>query len=152
MESADMKLYAYWSNGQYSFFRFFAISNFPTRRKLAVEKIGKAAEKLSSKVDEAIQQDISRSANQLVHFVETVSKPYQDACQQKIDWLQGVQGELSTVERKLQTLKVEIQNLHESWGFNSIEIFFIYLHSCLGWVICAHQILLVGVVLWWGCW
>uniref|UniRef100_A0A0D3G777 G domain-containing protein n=1 Tax=Oryza barthii TaxID=65489 RepID=A0A0D3G777_9ORYZ len=93
---------------------FFAISNFPTRRKLAVEKIGKAAEKLSSKVDEAIQQDISRSANQLVHFVETVSKPYQDACQQKIDWLQGVQGELSTVERKLQTLKVEIQNLHES--------------------------------------
>ncbi|KAI5018519.1 hypothetical protein ZWY2020_043407 [Hordeum vulgare] len=93
---------------------FFAISNFPGRRKLAVEKVSKAADELSRKVDEAIQKDISQSASKLVQFVDTASKPYQEACQRKIDWLQGVQGELSAVERKLQTLKVDIQNLHGS--------------------------------------
>ncbi|KAK3138879.1 hypothetical protein QOZ80_5AG0374620 [Eleusine coracana subsp. coracana] len=91
---------------------YFVISNFPRRRKLAVEKITKSADALSRKVDEAIEKDISLCANRLVHFVETISKPYQDACQQKVDWLQGIQGELSSVERKLQTLKVEIQNIH----------------------------------------
>ncbi|GJN14327.1 hypothetical protein PR202_gb01138 [Eleusine coracana subsp. coracana] len=92
---------------------YFVISNFPRRRKLAVEKITKSADALSRKVDEAIEKDISLCANnRLVHFVENISKPYQDACQQKVDWLQGVQGELSGVERKLQTLKVEIQNIH----------------------------------------
>ncbi|XP_037469462.1 probable transmembrane GTPase FZO-like, chloroplastic isoform X1 [Triticum dicoccoides] len=93
---------------------FFAISNFPGRRKLAVEKVSKAADELSRKVDEAIQKDISQSGSKLVQFVDTASKPYQEACQRKIDWLQGVQGELSAVERKLQTLKIDIQNLHGS--------------------------------------
>ncbi|CAN6328401.1 unnamed protein product [Urochloa humidicola] len=93
---------------------FFVLSSFPGRQKLAIEKVNKAADELSRKVDEAIQKDISESADNLVRFVEDVSKPYQEACQQKVDWLQGVQGELSAVERKLQTLKVEIQNLHES--------------------------------------
>lgn len=93
-------------------FRFFAISNFPGRRKLALEKVSKAADDLSRKVDEAIQEDISQSASKLVQFVDVLSKPYQDACQRKIDWLQGVQGEMSAVERKLQTFKVDIQNLH----------------------------------------
>ncbi|KAK3135648.1 hypothetical protein QOZ80_5BG0421680 [Eleusine coracana subsp. coracana] len=71
---------------------YFVISNFPRRRKLAVEKITKSADALSRKVDEAIEKDISLCANRLVHFVENISKPYQDACQQKVDWLQGVQG------------------------------------------------------------
>jgi len=97
-----------------SFFRFFVLSSFPGRRKLAIEKVNKAADELSRKVDEAIQKDISQSATNLIRFVEVISKPYQEACQRKIDWLQGVQGELSAVERKLQTLKVEIQNLHGS--------------------------------------
>ncbi|KAL6842205.1 hypothetical protein ACP4OV_027968 [Aristida adscensionis] len=79
---------------------FFVISNFPSRRKLAVEKISKAADKLSRKVDQAIQNDISQSASKLINFVEVISKPYQEACQQKIDWLQGVQGELSAVEQQ----------------------------------------------------
>lgn len=93
---------------------FFVLSSFPGRRKLAIEKVNKAADELSRKVDEAIQKDISQSATNLIRFVEVISKPYQEACQRKIDWLQGVQGELSTIERKLQTLKVEIQNLHGS--------------------------------------
>ncbi|KAJ1262723.1 hypothetical protein BS78_09G131700 [Paspalum vaginatum] len=93
---------------------FFVLSSFPGRRKLAIEKVNKAADELSRKVDEAIQKDISLSADKLVHFVEVISRPYQEACQRKIDWLQGVHGELSAVERKLQTLKVEIQNLHGS--------------------------------------
>ncbi|KXG21917.2 hypothetical protein SORBI_3009G125400 [Sorghum bicolor] len=93
---------------------FFVLSSFPGRRKLAIQKVNKAADELSRKVDEAIQKDISQSANDLIRFVEVISKPYQEACQRKIDWLQGVQGELSAVERKLQTLKVEIQNLHGS--------------------------------------
>lgn len=96
------------------FFRFFVLSSFPSRRKLAIEKVNKAADELSRKVDEAIQKDISQSATNLIRFVEVISKPYQEACQRKIDWLQGVQGELSAVERKLQTLKVGIQNLHGS--------------------------------------
>lgn len=93
---------------------FFVLSSFPGRRKHAIDKINKAADELSRKVDEAIQKDISQSANNLIRFVEVISKPYQEACQRKIDWLQGVQGELSAVERKLQTLKVEIQNLNGS--------------------------------------
>ncbi|CAN6337721.1 unnamed protein product [Urochloa humidicola] len=93
---------------------FFVLSIFPGRRKLAIEKVDKAADELSQKIDEAIKKDISQSADNLVRFVEVISKPYQEACQQKVDWLQGVQGELSAVERKLQTLKVEIQNLHGS--------------------------------------
>ncbi|KAG0517934.1 hypothetical protein BDA96_09G131800 [Sorghum bicolor] len=93
---------------------FFVLSSFPGRRKLAIQKVNKAADELSRKVDEAIQKDIAQSANDLIRFVEVISKPYQEACQRKIDWLQGVQGELSAVERKLQTLKVEIQNLHGS--------------------------------------
>jgi hypothetical protein len=95
-------------------FSFFVLSSFPRRRKLAIQKVNKAADELSRKVDEAIQKDISQSATNLIRFVEVISKPYQEACQRKIDWLQGVQGELSAVERKLQTLKVEIQNLHGS--------------------------------------
>ncbi|RLN30223.1 hypothetical protein C2845_PM05G24250 [Panicum miliaceum] len=93
---------------------FFVLSSFPGRRKQAIEKVNKAADELARKVDEAIQKDISQSANNLVRFVEVISKPYQEACQQKVDWLQGVQVELSSVERELQTLKVEIQNLHGS--------------------------------------
>jgi len=93
---------------------FFVLSSFPGRRKQAIEKVNKAADELSRKVDEAIQKDISQSANNLVRFVEVISKPYQEACQQRVDWLRGVQGELSSVERELQTLKVEIQNLHGS--------------------------------------
>jgi len=106
-------------------FRFFVLSSFPGRRKQAIEKVNKAADELSRKVDEAIQKDISQSANNLVRFVEVISKPYQEACQQKVDWLQGVQGELSSVERELQTLKVEIQNFHGSWGFTFVSTLFI---------------------------
>ncbi|XP_072958809.1 probable transmembrane GTPase FZO-like, chloroplastic isoform X1 [Typha angustifolia] len=93
---------------------FLAISNFPSRRKKAVEKVGKVADALARELEDAMQKDLLYRAEKLTHFAEIISKPYLDAVQQNIDRLQEIQGELSNIEQKLKALKAEIQNLHVS--------------------------------------
>ncbi|OAY70947.1 putative transmembrane GTPase FZO-like, chloroplastic, partial [Ananas comosus] len=88
-----------------------AISNFPSRRKDAVEKVAKLANSLASEVENAMKRDLLNSSEKLSQFVEVSSKPYRDAAEKRIDRLQEIQGELSSIQQKLQALKVEIQNL-----------------------------------------
>lgn len=89
-----------------------AISNFPGRRKEAIEKVRKAADGLAQEIEEAMHKDLMQSTERLRYFVEAVSKPYQNAAQHRVDRLVKIQDELAKVERKLQDFKVEIQNLH----------------------------------------
>ncbi|KAK1278376.1 hypothetical protein QJS04_geneDACA016889 [Acorus gramineus] len=98
----------------FSLFSLFAISNFPARRKAAIEKVKRVADALSREVDEAMQMDLSNSIEKLQRFVELVGRPYQDSAQQRLNRLSEIQEELANVENKLKTLKIEIQNLHIS--------------------------------------
>ncbi|KAK1291506.1 hypothetical protein QJS10_CPB17g01875 [Acorus calamus] len=92
----------------------FAISNFPARRKAAIEKVKRVADALSREVDEAMQMDLSNSIKKLQRFVELVGRPYQDSAQKRLNHLLEIQEELANVENKLKTQKIEIQNLHIS--------------------------------------
>ncbi|ONK67439.1 uncharacterized protein A4U43_C05F50 [Asparagus officinalis] len=92
----------------------FAISNFPGRRKEAIEKVRKVADGLALEIEEAMEKDLKLASEKLDCFVEAFSKPYQDAAQLKIDRLVKIQDNLAKMERKVQDLKVEIQNLHAS--------------------------------------
>nr|XP_010927024.1 probable transmembrane GTPase FZO-like, chloroplastic isoform X3 [Elaeis guineensis] len=93
---------------------FLAISKFPTRRKEAIQKVRRVADSLAREIEDGMQKDLQHSTEKLTHFVEIISKPYQDAAQRRIDQLLTTQGELANVEQRLQALKVEIQNLHVS--------------------------------------
>ncbi|URE04646.1 Dynamin family [Musa troglodytarum] len=91
-----------------------AISNFPARRRQAVEKVRRVADKLAHEIEKAMQKDLQHSIEKLNHFVEATGKPYAEAAQDRIDWLAKTQDELAKVEQNLQTMKIEIQNLHVS--------------------------------------
>lgn len=93
---------------------FLAISRFPARRKEAIEKVRRVADGLAHEIEDAMQKDLLHSTEKLTHFVEVISKPYQDAVEQRMDQLLTIQGELANIEQKLQALKTDIQNLHVS--------------------------------------
>ncbi|KAK9282279.1 hypothetical protein L1049_005193 [Liquidambar formosana] len=93
---------------------FIAISNFPARRQRLVDKVKRTADALAREVDEAMQKDLSETLSNLENFVEIIANPYQEAAQRRLDALLQIQDELSIVEKKLQTLQIEIQNLHVS--------------------------------------
>jgi ABC-type transporter Mla subunit MlaD len=88
------------------------ISNFPGRRKEASEKIEKVANALTQEVEQAMKKDLAQSTEKLGQFVKSISKPYRDAAQQRIEQLQLIQAELANTGKKIQNLKVDIQNLH----------------------------------------
>lgn len=90
----------------------FMISKFPARRKEMIEKVNKTAEALARELDEAMQKDLMDSITSLESFVKLLGKPYQDAAQETVDRLTGIQDELSSVEKRLQILQVEIQSIH----------------------------------------
>jgi hypothetical protein len=50
----------------------------------------------------------------LENFVKTIGKPYQDAAQKRLGKLLDLQEELSNVDKKHRTLRIEIQNVHVS--------------------------------------
>lgn len=77
-------------------------------------KVRRIADSLAREIEAAMQKDLSRALETLREFVETVGKPYQEAALHRIDRLSKAQQELEHVEKKLQRLKVEIQNLHVS--------------------------------------
>uniref|UniRef100_A0A1D1XXT4 Uncharacterized protein in xynA 3'region n=2 Tax=Anthurium amnicola TaxID=1678845 RepID=A0A1D1XXT4_9ARAE len=91
-----------------------AISNFPARRKEAVEKVRRVADSVGREIEEAMQEDLSQTIEKLRQFVAIVGKPYQEGAQHKLDRLFRIREELTNVEHKLQALKFEIQNLHVS--------------------------------------
>ncbi|KAK6937525.1 GTP binding domain [Dillenia turbinata] len=89
-----------------------AMSNFPARRQKVIDKVKRSADALASDLEEAMQKDLSESIANLEAFIKILGKPYQDAAQEKLDRLSGMQDELINVEKKLQKLQIEIQNLH----------------------------------------
>ncbi|WOK99114.1 putative transmembrane GTPase FZO-like, chloroplastic isoform X1 [Canna indica] len=91
-----------------------AISNFPSRRKVATEKVCRVADKLAGEITEAMEKELELNIGNLNQFVEVISKPYADAAQARINYLTEIQNELSKMQQNLQALKVEIQNLHVS--------------------------------------
>lgn len=88
------------------------ISNFPGRRTEARKKIEKVADALAQEVEQAMKKDLIQSTEKLAHFVQSISKPYREAAQQKIDRLESIQAELANTGQRIQNLKVDIQNLH----------------------------------------
>lgn len=91
-----------------------AVSNFPARRQAIINKVKKTADALARELEEAMQKDLSEALDNVESFVKVVAEPYQDAAQNKIEKLHAIQAEISNIEKKLQRLQVEIQNLHVS--------------------------------------
>ncbi|WJZ90194.1 hypothetical protein VitviT2T_009357 [Vitis vinifera] len=91
-----------------------AISNFPARRKGMIEKVTRAADAFARELEVAMQKDLLETVENLENFVKLIAKPYQDEAQNRLDKLLEIQDELSNVEKKLQTLQIQIQNLHVS--------------------------------------
>lgn len=94
--------------------RFLAISGFPSRRQGMVNKVRRIADALASELDEAMQKDLLEAINNIENFVKIVARPYQDAAQQRLDKLLAIQHELLDVEKEIQKLNSEIENLHIS--------------------------------------
>ncbi|CAK7346601.1 unnamed protein product [Dovyalis caffra] len=93
---------------------FIAISTFPARRQAIADKVNRIADGLAREVEEAMQKDLMETVGNLENFVKTIGKPYQDAAQERLDRLLDLQEELSNVDKKLRTLRIEIQNVHVS--------------------------------------
>ncbi|TXG63641.1 hypothetical protein EZV62_010635 [Acer yangbiense] len=93
---------------------YIAVANFPARRRRIVDKVNEIADGLGRELEEAMQKDVSESVSYLENFVKIIGKPYQDAAQDRLDKVLEIQDELSNVQKKLETLQVEIQNLHVS--------------------------------------
>ncbi|KAL6968327.1 hypothetical protein U1Q18_034131 [Sarracenia purpurea var. burkii] len=89
-----------------------AISNFPARRQKTADKVKRAADALALELEEAMQKDLLEATQNLENFVKLIGKPYQDLAQSRLDELLKTQERLTDVEKKLETLRVEIQNLH----------------------------------------
>lgn len=90
------------------------ISNFPGKRQAVINKVNKAVDEFAREVEEAMQKDLSESIRNMENFVNVISRPYQEAAQQRLDKVLEIQKELSRAENRLQMLRVEIQNLHVS--------------------------------------
>lgn len=77
-----------------------------------LDKVRRTADALASELEEAMQKDLLEAINNVESFVNTVSLPYQDAAQHRLDKLLEIHQELSDVEKQMQRLNSEIQNLH----------------------------------------
>uniref|UniRef100_A0A2N9H0U6 G domain-containing protein n=1 Tax=Fagus sylvatica TaxID=28930 RepID=A0A2N9H0U6_FAGSY len=91
---------------------YLAISYFPARRQGMINKVRRAADALATELEEAMQKDLLEAINNIDDFVKIVAQPYQDAAQHRVDKLVEIQHEISGVEKEIQKLNNEIQNLH----------------------------------------
>lgn len=89
-----------------------AISNFPARRQKVVDKVKSIADTVEQEIVEAMQKDLLMTIKNMEDFVSLVGKPYEEAAQQRLDKLLDTQEQLTIIEKKLQTLQVELQNFH----------------------------------------
>ncbi|XAR58541.1 Dynamin GTPase [Bertholletia excelsa] len=91
-----------------------AISNFPAGRQKMVEKVKRAVDAFARELEETMQKDLLETTESLENFVKLFGQPYQDLAQRRLDEILETQQKLTNVERKLETLRIEIQNLHLS--------------------------------------
>lgn len=79
-----------------------------------IDKVKRKADTLAYEVEEAMKRDLSEAIENLDTFVKVIGKPYQDQAHNRLNKLVEIQEELSSVEKKLRTLQIEIQNLYVS--------------------------------------
>lgn len=91
-----------------------AISNFPARRQQVVDKVSRIADVLAREIEEAMEKDLTDNIKNLENFVTLMGKPYKDAAQDRLDKSMQIQDELTNIEKKLQTLQIEIQGFDVS--------------------------------------
>ncbi|XP_021727880.1 probable transmembrane GTPase FZO-like, chloroplastic isoform X2 [Chenopodium quinoa] len=91
-----------------------AISNFPARRQKVLDSVKNIADVVEKEIVDAMQKDLSTTVKNMEDFVSLVGKPYEEAAQQRLHKLLETREQLTVVEKKLQTLQVELQNLHLS--------------------------------------
>lgn len=91
-----------------------AISNFPARRQQVIDKVKSIADAAEQEVIEAMQKDLSITVKNLEEYVSLLGKPYEEAAQQRLDKILDTREQLTVIEKKLQTLLVELQNIHLS--------------------------------------
>ncbi|KAK9161185.1 hypothetical protein Syun_007526 [Stephania yunnanensis] len=80
--------------------------------KEVTEKINRSADALARELEDAMLQDLKETIAILENFVKVISEPYMKAVQQNIDRLLEIEKELVNIDEKMQTLRIEIQNLH----------------------------------------
>ncbi|KAL2900658.1 putative transmembrane GTPase FZO-like chloroplastic [Bienertia sinuspersici] len=89
-----------------------AISKFPAHRQKVIAKVKSVADAVEQEIIEAMQKDLSTTIKNMEDFVSLVGKPYEEAAQQRLDKLLDTREQLTKIEKKLQTLQVELQNIH----------------------------------------
>ncbi|KAJ8543169.1 hypothetical protein K7X08_005692 [Anisodus acutangulus] len=91
-----------------------AVSNFSSRRQQVVDKVKSTADGLARELEEAMQKDLLEATRNVEDFVKLIGKPYQDRAQNRLDELLATAEELTIIEKKLKSLRNDIQNLHVS--------------------------------------
>lgn len=91
-----------------------AISKFPARRQLVVDKVERTADALGRELEEAMQKDLVETKESLENFVKLIGKPYQDLARHRLESLLATQEKLTSMESTIKILQIEIQNLHIS--------------------------------------
>ncbi|KAL0435746.1 UNVERIFIED_CONTAM: putative transmembrane GTPase FZO-like, chloroplastic [Sesamum radiatum] len=91
-----------------------AVSNFSARRQQVVSKVRRTADVLARQVEEAMEKDLLDATDRLNNFVRLIGKPYQETAQDRVNKLLGTLAELAAIQEQLETLQIEIQNLHVS--------------------------------------
>ncbi|KAL9236019.1 hypothetical protein vseg_010733 [Gypsophila vaccaria] len=91
-----------------------AISSFPARKQLVINKVKSIANSVGQEIEEAMQKDLLATIKNMECSVAEIGKPYEDAAQKRLDELTNTQEELTEMEKKLKALQVELQNLHLS--------------------------------------
>ena len=59
-----------------------------------------------------MEKDLLEATQNLENFVKLIGKPYQDLAKHRLDELLKMEEKLTNAEKKLETLRIEIQNLH----------------------------------------
>ncbi|XP_055813276.1 probable transmembrane GTPase FZO-like, chloroplastic isoform X2 [Solanum dulcamara] len=91
-----------------------AVSNFSSRRQKVVDKVKRTADGLARELEEAMQKDLLETTRNVEDFVKLIGKPYQVRAQNRLDELLATAEELTIIEKKLKSLRIDIQNLHVS--------------------------------------
>ncbi|KAL3328461.1 hypothetical protein AABB24_035876 [Solanum stoloniferum] len=91
-----------------------AVSNFSSQRQQVVNKVKRTADGLARELEEAMQKDLLETTRNVEDFVKFTGKPYQARAQNRLDELLATAEELTIIEKKLKSLRIDIQNLHVS--------------------------------------
>uniref|UniRef100_A0A3Q7I5A3 Uncharacterized protein n=1 Tax=Solanum lycopersicum TaxID=4081 RepID=A0A3Q7I5A3_SOLLC len=91
-----------------------AVSNFSSRRQQVVDKVKRTADGLARELEEAMQKELLETTSNVEDFVKLIGKPYQVRAQNRLDELLATAEELTIIEKKLKSLRIDIQNLHVS--------------------------------------